>query len=45
MGAEEMAPGPDDGASFVGDAGCNLGDFVLNQFVVVGSMVLLMETG
>lgn len=46
MGAEDMAPGTDDSASFVGDAGCDLGEFILNQFVtVVCGIVLLMETG
>ena len=46
MGAEKMAPGTDDGASFVGDARCDLGEFVFNQFVaVVRGIVLLMETG
>lgn len=46
VGAEDMAPGTDDSASLVGDAGCDLGVFILNQFIaVVGAIVLLMETG
>ena len=46
VGAEDMAPGTDDSASLVGDADCDLGVFILNQFIaVVGAIVLLMETG